>query len=220
MGDFFEKSFGSITFTTRCGFKWSRQTTSLRSLRENQFRFQSINLHNGIFDKFFLLSIIIYHISISFFLVFYRLKYSEFVRTQTWSVFCAKSCHLYISKLHNFPKISYTYRLISNLLGVASLATIWTVLNVTGIISWAVEIINVIQPNKAWVENARKNDQSKENENKAEKYQIHSKVSSVTVHELIESDWFTGWWLIYLVNSSLATNRLCWLAITMKKERF
>lgn len=59
---------------------------------KNRFRFQSIKFHNGIFDKFFYISILIYHISISFFsllsLVFAFKKYLEVVRIQAW-IFCA-----------------------------------------------------------------------------------------------------------------------------------
>lgn len=35
------------------------------------------------------------------------------------------------------------------------------------------------------------------------KYQIHFNVKNATFHKLIETDLFTGWWLIYLVKSSL-----------------
>lgn len=61
--------------TTLCSFKWSRRTTTLRCLRENQFRFQSINLHNGIFDKFFF-SFLDYNIS-HFNIIFSRLLSPE-----------------------------------------------------------------------------------------------------------------------------------------------
>lgn len=51
-----KKAFGSITLERSLPLSESDNNNSKREpFGKNQFRFQSIKLHNGIFDKFFIL---------------------------------------------------------------------------------------------------------------------------------------------------------------------